>query len=161
MIIELIEKLAANGVLVTFLVSMVPILELRGAIPLGVSLGLSHFEALGISVLGNMLPVPFVVIFVRQIFGFMKQKIPALHGFVERMEKKAESKKEMIRKWQLFGLVMLVAIPIPGTGAWTGAVIAGLLNVKKRQAIPAICLGVVIAGILVTGITYGFTNLFI
>jgi len=158
-IIEWIEQLAANGVLVTLLVSMVPVLELRGAIPLGVSLGLTHWQAMAVSILGNMLPVPFVVVFVRRLFGWMKQKIPALSGFVARMETKADSKKELIRRWQLLGLVALVAIPLPGTGAWTGAVIAGLLNVRKRQAIPAIFIGIILAGILVTGITYGFTDL--
>lgn len=140
--------------------SMVPVVELRGAIPVGVACGLSHFAAMAIAVVGNLLPVPFIIVFIRRIFDWMKRKIPKLNRFVERMEKKAESKRDYIRKWQALGLLIFVAIPLPGTGAWTGALIAGLMDIRLKSSFPAIAAGVIIAGLLVTGITFGFTSIF-
>ena len=145
--------------LTTFLTAMLPIVELRGAIPLGVSLGLSHIQSMLTSCIGNMVPIPFVILFARQLIDWMKKKSERLSAFAKRLEERAYSKRDIIKKWQLFGLVILVAIPLPGTGAWTGALVAAVLNLRKRVAIPAIILGVIIAGVLVTGITFGFTSI--
>ncbi len=146
--------------LITFVVSMLPIVELRGAIPIGVAMGLSPILSAVISVVGNLLPVPFIIIFIRRIFAWMQKKSPKLASIAERLEKKAISKGDTLYKSELIGLMIFVAIPLPGTGAWTGALIAAILNIRLKSALPAIAAGVVIAGFLVLGITYGFTKIF-
>lgn len=145
---------------VTLIVSMIPVIELRGAIPLGVSLGLSHFDAMWVSMLGNMLPVPFIILFIRPIFKWMTRKSEKLGRVVEKLEARAEGKWDKVHKYQFFGLAIFVGIPLPGTGAWTGALIAAVMDMRMRSALPSIALGVVMAGLLVTGITYGFTSIF-
>ena len=145
---------------VTLIVSMIPVIELRGAIPLGVGLGLSHFDAMWVSMLGNMLPVPFIILFIRPIFKWMTRKSEKLGRVVEKLEARAEGKWDKVHKYQFFGLAIFVGIPLPGTGAWTGALIAAVMDMRMRSALPSIALGVVIAGLLVTGITYGFTSIF-
>lgn len=139
---------------------MVPVLELRGAIPLGVSMGLPHIEAMIVSVIGNMVPVPFIILFIRNIFKWIKKHIPKLSRFIEKIESKAIAKSDKVQRWQLFGLCIFVAIPLPGTGAWTGALIAALLDMRLRKAVPSIALGVLIAAVLITGLTFGFTEIF-
>ncbi len=146
-------------ILVTFLVAMTPVAELRAAIPLGVSLGLPHWEAMAVSFFGNLLPAPFIIVFIRRIFAWMRRRMPRLEGFVERMEQKGEARKDMILRYSFWGLLLLVAIPLPGTGAWTGALVAALLDMRLKKAMPSIAMGVLIAAILVTGITYGFTEI--
>lgn len=141
----------------TFLVSMVPIVELRGAIPIGVGMGLNPWAAMAVAVAGNMVPVPFIILFIRKIFEWLRLRSPKLEAWVENMESKAEGKWDRVRRYQLLGLTILVAIPLPGTGAWTGALIAGLFNIRMKYSIPCIFLGVLIAGVIVTGVTYGFT----
>ena len=145
---------------VTLIVSMIPVIELRGAIPLGVGLGLSHFDAMWVSMVGNMLPVPFIILFIRPIFKWMTRKSEKLGRVVEKLEARAEGKWDKVHKYQFFGLAIFVGIPLPGTGAWTGALIAAVMDMRMRSALPSITLGVVMAGLLVTGITYGFTSIF-
>ncbi|NLW65137.1 MAG: small multi-drug export protein [Clostridiales bacterium] len=137
---------------------MLPIVELRGAIPVGVGAGLGHWQSMITAVLGNMVPVPFIIIFIRRIFAWLRAKSARLEAFVSRLETRAEGKWESVRKYQLLGLAILVAIPLPGTGAWTGALVAALMDIRLKSAMPAIFLGVIIAGFLVTGITYGFSS---
>jgi len=157
---EFFEHMTGNGWLAAFLISMVPVAELRLAIPVGVSMGLSHLQALCVSVIGNMVPVPFIIVFIRRVFAFLRRHAPFLERAVRSLEKKAESKRAYIYKWQLFGLMLLVAVPLPGTGAWTGALVAALMDIRLSRALPAILLGVLAAGIIVTGITFGFSNFF-
>ena len=145
---------------VTLIVAMIPVIELRGAIPLGVGLGLSHFDAMWVSMVGNMLPVPFIILFIRPIFKWMTRKSEKLGRVVEKLEARAEGKWDKVHKYQFFGLAIFVGIPLPGTGAWTGALIAAVMDMRMRSALPSIALGVVMAGLLVTGITYGFTSIF-
>ena len=145
---------------VTLIVSMIPVIELRGAIPLGVGLGLSHFDAMWVSMLGNMLPVPFIILFIRPIFKWMTRKSEKLGRVVEKLEARAEGKWDKVHKYQFFGLAIFVGIPLPGTGAWTGALIAAVMDMRMRSALPSIALGGVMAGLLATGITYGFTSIF-
>ena len=146
--------------IITFIVAMLPIIELRGAIPIGVGiLGLPvHVTAL-ISLVGNMVPVPFVIIFIRRVFGWMRKKSLLLGAFADMLENKAKTTGEGLYRGELIGLIIFVAIPLPGTGAWAGALIAAILNRRLRAALPAIGVGVVIAGILVSGIAYGFKSL--
>lgn len=156
--IEALKQTEFGRYLLTFLISMLPVIELRGAIPIGVAAGLGHWQAMITADLGNMLPVPFIIIFIRKIFTWLRAKSEKLENFVSRLELRAEGKWEKVHRYQLLGLVILVAIPLPGTGAWTGALIAALMNIRLRDALPAILIGVIIAGFLVTGITFGFTS---
>lgn len=146
-----------GNIIMTFLISMVPVIELRGAIPIGVANGLDVWTALIVSVLGNMVPVPFIVIFIRKIFHWLRGKSERLNNLVTRLEARAAEKSAVIDKYEWFGLVILVAIPLPGTGAWTGALVAAMLNMRLKRAFPAILLGVIVAGLIVMYITYGAT----
>ena len=134
---------------------MIPVLELRASIPVGSSLGLNAWQCAVAAIVGNMIPVPFVILFIRKIFAYLKENWPKLSRFVERLEAKAEKKKPWVQKYAILGLTLLVAIPLPGTGAWTGALVAARLDIRLKRAIPCILLGVVIAAVIVTMITYG------
>lgn len=160
-IVEAVTGADVGKYLATFIISMIPVIELRGAIPIGVGLGLTHVEAMVISVIGNMLPVPFIILFIRPIFKWMTKHSERLGRLAKRLEAKAEGKWGRIHRFQFFALTLFVAIPLPGTGAWTGALIAAVMNMRLRNALPSVLLGVVIAGILVTGLTYGFTSIFV
>lgn len=138
-----------------FFVSMIPVVELRGAIPIGCGLGLPAFETFIAAVLGNLLPVPFIVLFIRKIFALIRKWWPWLNNMVTRLENKALSKADKIHKYELFGLILFVAIPLPGTGAWTGALIAALMDIRLKRAFPAILIGVLIAGVIITLLSYG------
>ena len=150
----------SGNLLLTLLVATVPVLELRGAIPFGVSRGLTIWEAIGASVAGNLLPVPFIILFIRRIFAWMRRNMPRLDGMVTRLENRAEKKKDFVRRYAFWGLVVLVAIPLPGTGAWTGALVAALMRIRLKRAFPAIAVGVVIAAVIVSVITYGAARVF-
>ena len=140
--------------IITFFVSMVPVIELRGAIPIGVGMGLPFWAVIFVSIIGNLIPVPFIIIFIKKIFAFMREKMPKLDGLVTRLENKANSKSETVQKYAFWGLFIFVAIPLPGTGAWTGALIAAMLEMKLKKAFPSIVLGVLSAGAIVTFVTY-------
>ncbi len=159
---ELTDSLQQIGLgpqLVTFIISMLPVFELRGAIPVGVYLGLPVWKAAAISLVGNMLPTPFIIAFVRVVFNWIRAHVRWLAGFVDRMEAKAEKNREKIMRGVFWGLLVFVAIPLPGTGAWTGAAIAALLDIRMSRALPAILVGVLIAGILVSLATAGVIQL--
>ena len=141
--------------LITFLMAMVPVVELRGAIPYGVVSGLSVPEAFLLAVIGNLLPIPILVVFTRKVFEWLRTKSEWLDRLVKRLEAKADQNKALVEKYEFFGLMLLVAIPLPGTGAWTGALVAAMLDMRLKRAMPAIILGVIIAGIIVTSVTYG------
>lgn len=142
-------------IMTTFAISMVPILELRGAIPIGVAHGLNIWTAIAVSILGNLVPVPFIIIFIKKIFAWLRTKSQWLNNLVTRMEKRAEKKSETVQKYAFWGLFVLVAIPLPGTGAWTGALVAAMLEMPMKRAFPSIALGVVGAGAIVAFVTYG------
>ena len=146
--------------LVTFLMAMVPVVELRGAIPYGVLAGLSVPTAFILSVTGNLVPIPFLVVFTRKVFEWLRTKSSTLDNFVSGLERKADKKKEIVERYEFFGLMILVAIPLPGTGAWTGALVAAMMNMRLKRAMPAIIVGVIVAGIIVTTLTYGAGALF-
>ena len=150
-----------KDILLTFLVAMVPVVELRGAIPFGVVRGLNIWPAIIASVLGNLVPVPFIILFIRRIFAWMRAHMPKLDGLVTRMEKKAEKNRAAVEKYAFWGLAILVAIPLPGTGAWTGALVAAMMEMRLKRAFPAIVIGVVIAGVIVSVVTYGAQAIFL
>lgn len=139
----------------TVLISMVPVIELRGAIPIGVANGLGVRTALIAAIIGNLIPVPIIILFVRKVFAFIRTKSQKLDQMVCKFEQKAEKQSAMVEKYEWFGLVLLVAIPLPGTGAWTGALVAAMLDMRLKRAFPAIMIGVILAGIIVSYITYG------
>ena len=138
---------------ITF-ISMIPIIELRGSIPVGFVMGLPWYASLVCSIIGNILPVPVILLFVVKVFEFMK-KHNILTKFVNKMEQKAMNRSEKVSKGEFWGLMLFVAIPLPGTGAWTGALIAALLKMNRRDSFLSIFLGVTIAGTLITLGTYG------
>ena len=144
----------------TLLVSMIPVIELRGGIPFGVTVGLPVWAAYLAAVIGNMLPVPFIVVYIRRIFQWMRRRLPRLNHLVSRLEEKAHLKGRKVTKYKYLGLMIFVAIPLPGTGGWTGALIAAFLDMRLKKALPSIFGGVLIAGFLITGLTYGFTSIF-
>ena len=141
-------------IMATFLISMVPIIELRGALPIGVSMGLPPLTALGVSIVGNMVPVPFIIIFIRRILDWM-HKFEKFDRIATRVEAKAAKGGEKLVKYEMFGLFLLVAVPLPGTGAWTGSLVAALFDLRLKNAIPIIFAGVLTAGVIVFLITYG------
>ena len=142
----------------TFLMAMVPVVELRGAIPMGVAAGLPPAVAAVTAMAGNLTPVPCILLLLRRVFALMR-KSAWLGPKVDRLERRAHLKGRKVRKYRTLGLVLLVAIPLPGTGAWTGALVADVLDIRMRIALPAIAAGVVIAGCITTAVTCGVAGL--
>jgi len=158
--VEWLTATTGGDFLMTMLVSMVPVVELRGGIPYGVAAGLPVWLAYIAAVIGNLIPVPFIVVYIRRIFMWMRRHMPRLNGIVDKLEKKAHLKGATMQKYQYLGLAIFVAIPLPGTGAWTGALAAAFLDMRLKRAFPAAALGVVVAGLLISIITYGVASLF-
>ena len=142
-----------------FFCSMLPIIELRGAIPLGAGLGLPFWQNYLISIVGNMLPVPFILLLIRWVLEMMK-KVKGLRNIALWLETKAEKNRPKIEKYSFWGLFLFVAIPAPGTGAWTGSLVAALIRMDFKKAILAVLLGVLTAGVLMTVISYGVVAIF-
>lgn len=139
--------------LIIFIISIFPVLELRGGIIAGTALGVNWPTAYIICVVGNMIPVPFILLFIRQIFEWLKNT--RLVKFIKKLEEKARKKSGSVRKYKFWGLFILVAIPLPGTGAWTGALVAALLDMRIKDAFLPILLGVMVAGLIVALLSYG------
>ena len=144
----------------TFFISMAPIIELRGGLPYGITLGLDYPVALAAAVLGNMVPVPFIIVYIRHVFTWLRKRSKWWDEKITRLEKKAHLKGRVVRKYSTIGLCILVAIPLPGTGAWTGALVAAVLDMRLKKAIPAIFLGVCIAAAIMTMVTFGLIHIF-
>lgn len=140
--------------LIVFIVSMVPILELRGGFIAAALLKIPYLQAVPICIIGNIVPIPFILLFITKIFNWMKKR-KFFKGVAEKIEQKSLSKADTIRKYEFWGLMIFVGIPLPGTGAWTGALLACLLEVKMKKAVPAIFLGIIMATIIMSFITYG------
>lgn len=140
--------------IVVFLISMVPILELRGGLIVSSLLQVPITTAIPLCIIGNIIPIPFILLFIRQIFKWMK-KIRLFRGLIEKLEKRAMSKSDTIKQYEFWGLVLFVGIPLPGTGAWTGSLIAALLEVDFKKAVLAELLGIIIATIIMSIVSYG------
>ena len=143
----------------TFLLSMVPVIELRGGLPYGIALGLDYPLALAAAILGNMVPVPLIILYIRHIFHWLRKQSPWWHEKIEVLERKAHLKGRLVRKYRTLGLCILVAIPLPGTGAWTGALVAAVMDMRLKSAVPTIFLGVCIASAIMTMVTYGVIHI--
>ena len=154
-IVQKIIDLFGSGIgkeIAVFVISMLPILELRGGLLAASIIGMDFIPAYIISILGNCLPIPFVLIFLDKIFNWLTEKI------VVKLEKKILSKKAQIEKYGYLGLLLFVGIPLPGTGAWTGAGLAVLLRLDKKKSSIAIFLGVILASIIMSIISYGILD---
>lgn len=145
--------------LLTFVTAMIPVIELRGAIPVGVAAGLSPALACAAAIAGNLVPVPFIILLVRRVFDWLRDT-RYLGPKILWLEQRAHLKGRLVRKYRLMGLVILVGIPLPGTGAWTGALVAALLDIRLRTAVPAILAGVLIAAAITLSVTMGLIHLF-
>ena len=143
--------------LIIFIISMMPILELRGGLIAAALLGLEGLSSFIICFLGNIIPIPFILWLITPIFNKMK-KTKMFSGIVNKLERKAMSKKEQIEKLKYIGLMLFVGIPLPGTGAWTGCLIASLLNMDKKKSFIASILGVIMAGIIMMIVSYGLID---
>lgn len=140
--------------IVIFIISMIPILELRGGLLVASLLDVSITTAIPICIVGNIIPIPFILLFIKQIFKWLK-KIKLFRGMIERMETRAMGKSDTIKKYEFLGLMLFVGIPLPGTGAWTGSLIAALLDVDFKKAIIAELLGIIIATVIMSVVSYG------
>ena len=134
--------------LLTMFISMLPVVELRGGLPAGVAMGLPIPAAFFSSLVGNMIPVPFVILFVRPLFRWVRIHIPKLGHFVSTLEARAQAKSVNVVRYQTWGLLLFVAIPLPGTGAWTGTLAGSILDMKFKDVVKACMGGVLLAGII-------------
>lgn len=159
-ILNWLEGTMGGEFIFTMLVSMIPIVELRGGLPFGVALGLPYPVAFTAAVIGNILPAPFIVVYIRRIFQWMRRRLPRFNGVVDKLENKAHLKGNKVNKYKYLGLLLFVGVPLPGTGAWTGSLAAAFLDMPLRKALPSIIAGVILAGCIMTGLTYLGVNLF-
>jgi uncharacterized membrane protein len=148
-----------NIELTVMITAALPIIELRGAIPIGISLGLSPIHATIISFIGSMIPVPFILFAIRPIFNYLK-KTKILKNIVNKLTSKTLNKGSKIQKYGAWGLFLFVAIPLPGTGVWSGSLAAALLDMRFKWAFPAILVGNVIAAILIMTLSNGVVKAF-
>ena len=146
-IIGFFQNLNLSNDLVVFIVSMLPIVELRGAIPLGVLIGMNPWELFALSVIGNILPIPLIILCARPVVNFFL-RTKWLRPIGTWLENKVRKNSHKINKYKFWGLFIFVAIPLPGTGAWTGALLAALMDMRLKNALPSIILGVICAGLI-------------
>lgn len=137
-----------------FIISMLPLIELRGGLLAASLLKVPITSAIPLCIIGNIIPIPFILLFIKQIFKWMK-KVPAFRGIVEKLEARAMKKSENVTQYEFFGLTLFVGIPIPGTGAWMGSLIAALLEMDFKKAILAELLGIAMATVIVSILSYG------
>lgn len=161
-IAQYIADLGGGAAFATFIVSMLPIVELRGAIPIGVAFGLPVWQAALISIIGNIIPAPFIIAFIRVIMDWLRTKSRTMQRFVEWLERKGTGPKaDQVRKAEFWGLMFFVGIPLPGTGAWTGSLVAAMLDIRMKRALPPIILGVLMAAVIVSLATAGVVHILI
>lgn len=156
---ERMQTMFQNKWFYLFCISMLPIVELRGGIPAGAAMGLSFWPVYLTCVLGNLLPVPFLILFAKKILEFLST-LPRIGGFFQKIIRRADQKAAEIGQYEKWGLFLFVAIPLPGTGAWTGSLVAAVLRMRIWQAFLVITVGVLVSGFITGGIAYGlFTAL--
>ena len=146
--------LGAGREVALFIISMVPLIELRGAVPLGLALGMSWGQVLPICYAGNLLPIPFLLLFAKRLLKWL-ETLPVFSKMSVWYQNKLLGKSDRITKYEFLGLFLFVAVPLPGTGAWSGAVLATLLDIPAKRAFIAISLGVITAGIIMALLSSG------
>ena len=149
---QMLEGLGAETTVL--IMSMIPVVELRGAIPVGMALGLTTYHSTILSFLGSMIPVPFILFGVRPVFELLR-KTKLFRGLVDRLTTKSLNKGHRIQKFGAFALLIFVAIPLPGTGVWSGSLIAALLDMRFKYAFPTILVGNFIAGLIIMFLSNG------
>ena len=143
--------------LVVFIISLIPTIELRGGIIAGYLLGLPWLRNLVVAVIANVIPVPFILFFIKKVLAFMR-KHGILVKLVDWIEARGQSKSSEVKKYEVFGLMLFVAIPLPGTGAWTGSLVAALLEMDVKKAMLSVFAGVLVAGFIMTVLSYGLLD---
>lgn len=139
---------------VVFIISMIPILELRGGLLVAKLLQVELLTAIPLCIIGNIIPIPFILLFIKQVFKWLK-KVPGICKIIEKIENRAMGKSDQITKYEFWGLALFVGIPLPGTGAWTGSLIAALLDIDIKKAVISELIGVAIATIITSILWYG------
>ena len=152
---QFFQSLGLSNEAVIFIISMLPVVELRGGIIMAALLGMKWYVAVPLCILGNLLPLPFVLKFIRRFLDFLK-KSKFLKRIIEWFENRTQNKGKNIQNGWLAGLILFVGIPLPGTGAWTGSLAADLFHIDFKKSMLAVVLGVLIAAAIVTVICYGF-----
>ena len=142
---------------IVFLISMIPILELRGGLLAASLLKIPAVKAIPICIAGNIIPIPFILLFIRQIFKWLK-KTKLFRGLIVKLENRAMGKSDQIKRYEFLGLLLFVGIPLPGTGAWTGSLIASLLEVDIKKSSIAIFCGLVMATVIMYVVSYGIVG---
>lgn len=137
-----------------FIISMVPLLELRGGLLAASLLKISAAKAIPLCIVGNIIPIPFILLFIKQIFKVLK-KTKLFHGLIVKLEDRAMRKSDQVKKYEFWGLALFVGIPLPGTGAWTGALIASLLEIDIKKSSVSILCGIVMATVIMYIVSYG------
>ena len=140
-----------------FIISMIPLLELRGGLLAASLLKISAAKAIPLCIVGNIIPIPFILLFIRQIFKVLK-KTKLFRGLVIKMENRAMSKSDQVKKYEFWGLMLFVGIPLPGTGAWTGSLIASLLEIDIKKSSMAILCGIIMATVIMYIVSYGLVG---
>ncbi len=143
-----------GGEIIAFLASLLPIIECRGGMIIAKAFNVNFFKAFALCYVGNMLPMPFIILFIKKIFAFMKEH-GILTGFIEKLEGKTAKNQEKVLRYKEWGLLAFIAIPLPGTGGWTGSLFAALLNIDFKKALPIVAIGVFIADVIMSVLTYG------
>lgn len=143
-----------GGEIIAFLASLLPIIECRGGMIIAKIFQINFFKAFLICYIGNMLPMPFIILFIKKIFAFMKSH-NILTGFIEKLEGKTAKNQDKVLRYKEWGLLAFIAIPLPGTGGWTGSLFAALLNIDFKKALPIVAIGVFIADVIMSVLTYG------
>ena len=159
--IEWITGTTVGKFITTLFISMLPVVELRLGLPYGIALGLDYPLALTAALIGNMIPVPFIIVYIHRVFIWLRKHFSKMDSFITKLENKAHLKGNTVQKYGPLGLLIFVAIPLPGTGAWTGALIAAILNMRLRSSVPSIFLGVCIAAGIMTALTFGVIHVVI
>lgn len=137
---------------------MIPIIEQKVAIPVGILANMNSLEVYFLTLIGAILPAPFIILFVKIVFDYLK-KFKNFEGLVNRLEQRALSKSDQVEKYKMIGLIIFVAIPLPGTGVWTGSLIAALLGLEKKRAILAVILGAILCGLIILIFTQGVASI--
>lgn len=140
--------------LIAFIVSLLPILELRGGLIAAKVMNIEFWKAFAICYVGNMLPIPFILLFIRKIFNYLK-RFKKIEILIDKLEARSLRKADKVKKYRLWGLFLFVAIPLPGTGAWTGALVADIFDIRIKHSMPVIACGVFVAGMIISALSYG------
>ena len=161
-IISLFAGLKATrygGIIIVFIISMLPILELRGGLLAAPLLGVDPFAAYVVAIIGNLLPIPFILLFIKRIINWLrKSKVKFLNKFAKSLEKKVNKNREKIEKYGYLGLILFVGVPLPGTGAWTGCLLAAVLDMDRKKSFVCIACGILMASIIMMTLSYGIVG---